>query len=113
MFMLLLLALATPIFAAAGDGDWAAAYTKATAALAKLTQAQKVGLATGAGWEKGPCVGNVVAISSIGFPELCLQDGPLGVRYALDVTAFPAGITTGSTWDPSLMYARGNALGMF
>lgn len=33
------------------------------------------------------------------------------VRYALDVTAFPAGITTGSTWDTSLMYARGNALG--
>jgi hypothetical protein len=35
------------------------------------------------------------------------------VRYAPGVTAFPAGITTGSTWDTSLMYARGNALGMF
>jgi len=35
------------------------------------------------------------------------------VRYAPAVTAFPAGITTGSTWDTSLMYARGNALGMF
>ena len=33
------------------------------------------------------------------------------VRYAQQVTAFPAGITTGSTWDTSLMYARGNALG--
>lgn len=63
------------------------------------------------GWEKGPCVGNIAAITAIGFPELCLQDGPLGVRYAPGVTAFPAGITTGSTWDTSLMYARGNALG--
>lgn len=34
------------------------------------------------------------------------------MRYAQQVTAFPAGITTGSTWDTSLMYARGYALGM-
>lgn len=34
------------------------------------------------------------------------------MRYAEQVTAFPAGITTGSTWDTGLMYARGNALGM-
>lgn len=34
------------------------------------------------------------------------------MRYAQQVTAFPAGITTGSTWDTALMYAFGNALGM-
>ena len=73
--------IATPILGAAGDGDWATAYSKAATALAKLTNANKVALATGIGWEKGPCVGNIAAISSIGFPELCLQDGPLG--YAL------------------------------
>lgn len=79
LFLLYTLAtLATPILGAAGDGDWAAAYTKAQTALAKLTNANKVALATGMGWEKGPCVGNIAAISSIGFPELCLQDGPLG-----------------------------------
>lgn len=72
------LALATPLFAAPGDGDWATAYTKANAALAKLSNSQKVSLATGIGWQKGPCVGNLAAISAIGFPELCLQDGPLG-----------------------------------
>jgi len=106
-----ILALAATSLAALGDGDWAAAYTKATVALAKLTQANKIALVTGTGWQKGPCVGNTAAISSIGYPALCLQDGPLGVRYAQQVTAFPAGITTGSTWDTSLMYARGNALG--
>ncbi|PMD37755.1 glycoside hydrolase family 3 protein [Hyaloscypha variabilis F] len=105
------LAFAIPIFAAAGDGDWAAAYAKARTALAKLSNADKAALATGIGWEKGPCVGNIAAIAAIGFPELCLQDGPLGVRYAPGITAFPAGITTGSTWDTALMYARGNALG--
>ena len=73
-----LLALVTPIYAGAGDGDWAAAYTKAKAALAKLSTANKITMVTGMGWEKGPCVGNIAAISAIGFPELCLQDGPLG-----------------------------------
>lgn len=76
-----LLAYATPIFAAAGDGDWASAYSKAKTALAQLSNTQKVGLATGLGWQKGGCVGNVAAIDSIGFPELCLQDGPLGCVY--------------------------------
>ncbi|RDL36358.1 Glycoside hydrolase [Venustampulla echinocandica] len=106
-----LLALATPVFGAAGDGDWAAAYTKAKAALGKLSNQDKVNMVTGSGWQKGPCVGNTVAINSINYPALCLQDGPLGIRYAQQVTAFPAGITTGSTWDPSLMYARGYAIG--
>ena len=77
------LALATPIYAAAGDGDWAAAYAKAKTAVAKLSNANKVSLATGIGWEKGPCVGNIAAIAAIGFPELCLQDGPLGYTPSL------------------------------
>jgi hypothetical protein len=33
--------------------EWTAAYTKAKAALAKLTLSQKVDLATGVGWMKG------------------------------------------------------------
>ena len=38
----------------------------------------------------GPCVGNTPAISSLpGFGGLCLQDSPVGVRYADKVSAFP------------------------
>ena len=89
--------------------EWQAAWVKAKAAVAKLSVTDKVNLATGsclpyiissclsvhsllAGvqWEKGPCVGNTAAISSIGFPGLCLQDGPLGVRFADLVSVFPA-----------------------
>ena len=47
----------------------------------------------------------------VGFPALCLQDGPLGLRFADHITAFPAGITTGATWNRDLMYRRGRALG--
>lgn len=47
-----------------------------------------------------------------GFPSLCLQDGPLGLRYAKNITAFPAGITTGATWNRELMLERGLAMGL-
>lgn len=74
----LLALLTTSVIAAPGDGDWAAAYAKAATALAKLTNANKVALASGIGWEKGPCVGNTAAVPVIGYPSLCLQDSPLG-----------------------------------
>ena len=60
-----------------GTGTWAASYTKAKAALAKLSNSDKVKIVTGVGWGNGPCVGNTGAVSSIGYPSLCLQDGPL------------------------------------
>ena len=104
-------ALAAPIHAAPGDGNWGGAYSKATAALAKLSLQDKVNIVTGGGWAKGPCVGNTKAIPSIGYPSLCLQDGPLGVRYAQGITAFPAGVQAASTWDIGLINQRGAAIG--
>ena len=94
-----------------GTDAWAAAYQKANAALARLTNEEKVGIATGVGWMKGPCVGNVAGISKIGFPSLCLQDSPLGIRYATQNTAFPAGVQAAATWDKALIRQRGVALG--
>jgi hypothetical protein len=47
------------------------------------------------GWENGLCVGNIASIDD--FPGLCLEDSPLGVRFADFVTAFPAGINAAST----------------
>lgn len=44
----------------------------------------------------GLCVGNTGPVPRLGFPSLCLQDGPLGIRFADKITSFPAGITTGS-----------------
>lgn len=59
MMQILVYSLATFVtvaFGAPGDGDWAPAYAKASTALAKLTNADKVALASGIGWMKGPCV---------------------------------------------------------
>ena len=76
-----------------------------------MTLAEKVNLTTGVGWEGEQCVGNVGAIPRLGLHSLCMQDSPLGVRFADYVSAFPAGINVAATWDRSLAYARGQAMG--
>ncbi|TEB39167.1 cellulose-binding beta-glucosidase [Coprinellus micaceus] len=91
--------------------EWRTAYEKARTAVSKLSLNDKVNLATGVQWRKGPCVGNTPAISSIGFPGLCLQDGPLGIRFADKVTAFPAGINAAATFNRTLMRLRGSDMG--
>ncbi|KAF5355704.1 hypothetical protein D9756_003946 [Leucocoprinus leucothites] len=91
--------------------EWQAAYTKARAAVAKLSLSDKVNLGTGIGWMKGACVGNTPSISSISFPGLCLEDSPLGVRSADLVSAFPAGINAAATFNRTLIRQRGQALG--
>ncbi|KAL5408245.1 hypothetical protein PMIN04_011485 [Paraphaeosphaeria minitans] len=91
--------------------SWDDAYAKATTALAKLSLSDKVGIVTGTGWQAGNCVGNTKAASSIGYPSLCLQDGPLGVRYINGATSFAAGIHAASTWDIELIRERGTFLG--
>ncbi|TFY82692.1 hypothetical protein EWM64_g1318 [Hericium alpestre] len=75
----------------------------AQAAVTKLSLQDKVNLGTGVQWMK--------AIPSINFPGLCLEDSPLGVRYADFVSAFPPGINTAATFNRTLMRQRGEALG--
>ncbi|KAK0641846.1 glycosyl hydrolase family 3 N terminal domain-containing protein [Cercophora newfieldiana] len=90
-----------------GTEAWAAAHSKAAAALSKLSQNDKVNIVTGVGWDKGPCVGNTARINAINYPQLCLQDGPLGIRFGTGVNAFTPGIQAGSTWDVELIRQRG------
>ncbi|KAK7694472.1 hypothetical protein QCA50_001658 [Cerrena zonata] len=92
--------------------EWAAAYTKAKAAVAKLSLNDKVNLGTGVQWQKGACVGNTPAIASLpGFDGLCIEDGPVGVRYADKVSAWPAEINVAATFNRTLMRQRGAAMG--
>ncbi|KAK1829781.1 glycoside hydrolase superfamily [Podospora conica] len=94
-----------------GPDAWTEALSKATAALSKLSQNDKVSIVTGVGWDKGPCVGNTAPISSIRYPQLCLQDGPLGIRFATNANSFTPGIQAGSTWDLPLIRKRGAQIG--
>ncbi|KAK4663728.1 hypothetical protein QC763_610960 [Podospora pseudopauciseta] len=89
--------------------SWADSYAKASKMVSKMTLAEKVNVTTGTGWEMGLAVGTNAPAIHVGFPQLQLQDGPLGIRFADNITAFPAGITVGATWNRQLMYARGKA----
>lgn len=91
--------------------NWHESYKKASRMVEKMTLAEKVNITTGTGWRMGLAVGNTGPATHVGFPALALQDGPLGIRFADNATAFPAGVTVGATWDRELMYARGSAHG--
>lgn len=39
------------------------------------------------------------------------SDGPLGIRFAHPITAFPAALTTAATFNKDLIHLRGRALG--
>ncbi|KAI0913143.1 glycoside hydrolase superfamily [Ustulina deusta] len=89
--------------------SWAESYRKASKMVARMTLPEKVNITTGTGWMMGPAVGNTGPAVHVGFPSLALQDGPLGIRFTENATAWPAGITVGATWNKELMYQWGNA----
>ncbi|KAH8753831.1 glycosyl hydrolase family 3 N terminal domain-containing protein [Diaporthe sp. PMI_573] len=90
---------------------WAESYRKAAAMVGNMTLPEKVNVTTGTGWMMGLAVGTNAPATLVGFPQLQLQDGPLGLRFADNASAFPAGITVGATWNKELMYDRGKAHG--
>lgn len=61
---------------------WRKAHHRAAAFLANWTTEEKVKLVTGSGWMVDRCVGNTPPVPSRNWTGLCLQDGPLGVRFA-------------------------------
>ncbi|KAK3197464.1 hypothetical protein GRF29_216g239387 [Pseudopithomyces chartarum] len=91
---------------------WAEAVSKAQAFVRQLTLLEKVNLTTGVGWEGEACVGNTGAIPRLGFPGLCAQDSPLGIRFADYVSAFTAGGTVAASWDRGEFYRRGYQMGV-
>jgi len=88
---------------------WAESYKKAASMVRRMTLAEKVNVTTGTGWQMGLAVGTNGPAVHVGFPQLQLQDGPLGIRFSDHATAFPAGITVGATFNKELMYQRGSA----
>ncbi|KAF9884869.1 hypothetical protein FE257_000936 [Aspergillus nanangensis] len=92
--------------------NWAEDYRKAQALVDRMTLTEKVNITTGTGWQMGLCVGNTGPATNVKFPSLCLQDGPMGIRFADHISAFPPGLTTGATWNRDLMHERGVAIGL-
>ncbi|CAA7264066.1 unnamed protein product [Cyclocybe aegerita] len=93
---------------------WASAWSKAEAKIANFTLEEKVSVTTGVGWQNDRCVGNIPRIEpqdGRGWPGLCLEDSPLGVRFADFVTAFPTGVNTAASFSRRFMRLRGLYMG--
>ncbi|KDR78187.1 hypothetical protein GALMADRAFT_94735 [Galerina marginata CBS 339.88] len=91
---------------------WKAAHAKAKAKIASFTLEEKVNVTTGVGWTGGRCVGNTPAINGKGWPGLCLEDSPLGVRFGDFVTSFPTGVNTAASFNRRLIRTRGLFMGL-
>ncbi|RMZ92606.1 hypothetical protein DV736_g159, partial [Chaetothyriales sp. CBS 134916] len=86
--------------------SWKDSYDKAQQLVDRMTLVEKVNITTGVGWAMGLCVGNTAPAVHAGFPGLCLQDGPLGLRFTDHATSFPAGVTAAASWNRDLMRRR-------
>ncbi|KAI0023941.1 glycoside hydrolase family 3 protein [Xylariomycetidae sp. FL0641] len=98
-------------WAVGGPDGWDDAYARAVDFVRNLTLLEKVNLTTGTGNQAERCTGTTGSVPSKGLRGLCLQDGPVGIRYTDLNSAFPAGINAAATWSRSLMRRRGEALG--
>ena len=77
--------------------------------LQRLTQDEKLSLLGGTGFGTAP-------IPRLGVPAMNMVDAGQGVRGGIKstegpATAFPAGVTMASTWDPDLIRRVGQAIG--
>ncbi|KAK1831265.1 putative glycoside hydrolase [Podospora conica] len=96
---------------ASGGPGWDEAYAKAKEFVSGLTLLEKVNLTSGTGWQADECVGNTGSVPRLGFRGFCLQDGPLGIRFTDQNSAFPSGMNAGATFSRRLMRLRGEAMG--
>lgn len=73
---------------------------------------EKVNITVGVSPSPNGCVGLSGAAASIGFPGLCLQDGPTGVRGTDFVTSFPAELHLGASWNTDLAHEVAEHMGL-
>nr|CAE01320.1 beta glucosidase precursor [Uromyces viciae-fabae] len=93
-----------------GLSPWSESIVRARAFVAQLTIEEKVNLTTGAGTQ-GRCVGETGTVPRLGFNQpICLQDGPVGIRYTDFNSVFPAAINVAATFDKQLMFKRAQAM---
>jgi beta-glucosidase len=80
----------------ANNGLFAESVVKAKLLVGKMTLEEKVNLTGGVTNPTNGCGGNIPAVARLGFPGLCLTDGPTGVRGQDLVNGYAAGIHTGA-----------------
>ncbi|KAB8216275.1 glycosyl hydrolase family 3 N terminal domain-containing protein [Aspergillus novoparasiticus] len=94
-----------------GTGSWGHALSKAQHLVSQMSLEEKVSLTGGSKDSRNGCGGNIPAIDRLGFPGMCLQDGPNGIKGVELVNGYPSGIHVGASWNKSLAYKQAKAIG--
>ena len=94
-----------------GDDRWVEAYNKAKNFLKSFSYEEKYLLLYGDYNVSKKCVGGISPIPERGFPGICLQDGPAGVRPSDYATTWQAAINSAATFNRDLVYEVGKAQG--
>ena len=94
-----------------GDDRWVEAYNKAKNFLNSFSYDEKYRLLYGDYNVSKKCVGGISPIPERGFPGICLQDGPAGVRPSDYTTTWQAAINSAATFNRDLVYEVGKAQG--
>ncbi len=89
---------------------------RASAMLARMTQAQKLQLVSGAGRRRVRCREAPAATSpasrALAIPDLYFVDGSLGLAdAAAPATALPSALASAAAWDTDLAYKFGSVIG--
>ncbi|PPJ59718.1 hypothetical protein CBER1_10807 [Cercospora berteroae] len=98
-----------------GASDWTDAYEKAKALVRQMTDEEKNNVTTPSLETRG-CAGFTGSVQRLGFPGICLNDGPAGVKGPVadnDTRAngFPAQLSVGASWNRGLAYWRAQQMG--
>lgn len=96
---------------AKGIGSWASAYAQAKALVDQMTNEEKANITTGVSPLSTNCGGEVAGVPRLGFPGMCLTDGPNGLHSLEAVTGYASAITIGASWNRDLAFARAQNMG--
>nr|RBQ92251.1 hypothetical protein FVER53263_11749 [Fusarium verticillioides] len=95
-----------------GLGNWSHAYDQASALVSQMTMDEKVSVTSGQTTTPNGCNGMIPGVPRLGFPGICVNDGPSGLHGVEAVNGYPAGVTVAAAWNKRLAHARGRHMGL-
>ncbi|CAG2009783.1 unnamed protein product [Fusarium graminearum] len=95
-----------------GLGNWSRAYEYASALVSQMTVDEKVSVTSGQTTTTNGCNGMIPGVQRLGFPGICVNDGPSGLHGVEAVNGYAAGVTVAAAWNKELAHARGYHMGL-
>jgi beta-glucosidase len=97
---------------ATGLNDWANTYQQALTMVHQMTVEEKASVVSGQKSTTNGCAGQIPGVPRLGFPGICVNDGPNGLHDVAAVNGYPSAITIGATWNKKLALERGQSMGL-